>query len=204
MKKIVLLITLSICQNLYCQVFDKELINNVSDRDDKKESLEQVPIGSPHTEEINTHSHLGNTNPKIDYKSKNLENEQGLSIEELSKIGTNTKNPNSFDGTFNTPPNNVSSNNLESINSSNDLVIIILFVLLLISVIIVIVVYQKSNTKENLENENTIKPEENKIPKEIDTSKILNELEKIEKLKKSGTITDNEFEKLKKEILNVI
>ena len=92
MKNIVLLITLFISQNLHCQVFDNELIDNVSDRENKKESIHQVPLGSPSTEEINTYSHLGNTNPKIENKNKKLENEKGLSLEELSKIETNTKN----------------------------------------------------------------------------------------------------------------
>jgi hypothetical protein len=204
MKNVILFITLFICQNLYCQIFDGELLNNVSERENKKETIEQVPIGSPQTKEINTYSNLGNTNPKIQNNNKKLENEQGLSLEEVSKIGANNENPNSFNETPKTLPNNMSSNNLESKSSSNDLVYIILFVLFLAMVIIVFVVYQNSIIKDNIENENPRTPYENKIPKEVDASKILIELEKIENLKKLGTITDNEFEKLKKYILNKI
>jgi hypothetical protein len=204
MKNIVILITLFICQNLYCQIFDGELLDNVSERDNKKEKIEQVPLGSPHTKEINTYSNLGNTNPNLEYNNKKFENEQGLSLEEVIKIGTNNENLNSFNETHKTISNNRLSNNLESKTSSNDLVFIILFVLLLISVIVVFVVYQNSNIKDNIENENSRIPDENKIPKEVDTSKILIELEKIDDLKKLGTITDNEFEKLKEYILNKI
>lgn len=85
-------------------------------------------------------------------------------------------------------------------SQNNSLLYVFLFIILIIVIVIIRPTFLNKNTKTISENKTvTINGGNNK---EKDLTKILTELKKLQSLRKTGAITEEEFENLKKGILS--
>lgn len=186
-----------ICLNTYCQVFDNELINNVSNRG---EEPRRPDLTSLSTKEVDV-----SLNQVI---SDDLETDairrKGSSIEEISKLANAPSKSPTFDSPMGVVSKQELIDNQKTIKQDENNSLFLYGFLFIIFIIAIIFIFKYFSTNENVEAsiENSPIPINNRKNKEKDIAKILSELKKLQSLKKTGAITEEEFKHLKKDVLN--
>lgn len=202
---------LIVCQTIFSQVFDNELLGNVSDRSYPERQIDQSSIILPEV----------NTNPTVNMGR--FENygqvppKRGFTVQEISEMSKNMPDSKGFDGPgssvsqktlienqqYPTYKTGVDLENINGLKHDDDYIPLLYGFLFIIFSTGIIIIYKKmfvtSNATAKYENINVTNDSASSNAK--DTSTILAELEKLQSLKISGVITAEEFEYLKKNIL---
>ncbi len=207
MKKIqiislIIIAQFSIINFANCQNSNQDIIIN-------KSSLGPDPVlGSPKLRELDLHLNMDMPNEKktnhsnkqvVDFKNANANSgnqnntsNQGATLEELAKL--TAKEPNSFDKSF-----EINTVNKDIEQKFDWVQFLIGFLILGFILLVIYLVKVESNRKENMNA--VVNKKQNSISPAIDLNQQIKKLEKIHNLKEKGAITDEEYIKLKNQIL---
>ena len=183
-KIAIILLKLFFLQNIFSQ--------EVNEKEESKVPVNhygQPFVRGPITPDVGSIKQLD-----LDYANPESKPKKELTRDERMEILSSQVNPNEVkpDKTYlkDVEADLMGTNNNENgISNQNVIIIVVIaFIVLILGIFI-------------MANNNTLTSEK-VVTKVIDSSKILAELEKLQSLRQSGIITEEEFENLKKNILN--